>query len=329
MSDPSPSRALNVIVVGAGAMGLLYSGRLWLTRSPNQVALVTRRAHAVATLRQGWDIAEPDGRLREVDCPVEDIDHLPQGAADFAILTTSVYSLAEVGERTLAALGPGGLLITLQNGISAGEELARVVPPDRVVQGATTFIASAAAGCGNSSRARTLLASEGETYLPATAGRLPDLCRWLDQAGLRVHASAAVESVVWTKAIMATSGLLCLALDADFGLAAQSPEFRSLALQLSEEIAGVAAGAGVSIDWALVRERLIALWDGLPRDAQTSLTTQHRAGRRTELEDRFEPIIRLATKTGRPVPGLHAVYSAAKTRIAIDRLRRVIDDRPC
>jgi 2-dehydropantoate 2-reductase len=292
--------------VGAGSIGLLYAGRLSRACPDGDVVLATRRREAVHQLTTGWDIVDHRGRVVSAACPVNLIEGLPASSADVIIMATAIYDVASAARRAAPSLADPGLVITLQNGVNAGELISDAFLGQPVAQGATTFGATAG-------RRSVRVTKSGETILPAIPG-IDSLVEALSNAELSPRVHPDVHAIVWGKTALAVASLVSLVLDEPLGRAVRSPNVRDIAEKASREIIQVANAMGVRIEVGEVLEQLAAAWAQLGEDAEGAVLTQFRSGRQTEVAARLEPILSFAATTGVPTPVLTAIYDLALAR---------------
>jgi 2-dehydropantoate 2-reductase len=129
---------VTIVVVGAGAIGLLVAGRL--ARSAQRTVLLARPRVAEAIARQGLRVLE-GGVLHVADRLVTITDAAEPPDEDrnpeLAILCVKGYD-TEGALGTLAALNPQ-FILTLQNGIGNEEILAERFGAARIIAGAITI----------------------------------------------------------------------------------------------------------------------------------------------------------------------------------------------
>ena len=128
-----------VVVIGAGAIGLLYAGAL-ASVHPDRVFVITRRESLKSALAHGLTLAWPDSaptRISRLEArlPAE----CPAGEADVALVAMAAYDSAEAGKLAQKLLKPDGLCITLQNGLDNQAALAASLGEAPALQGATSF----------------------------------------------------------------------------------------------------------------------------------------------------------------------------------------------
>src|SRR4051812_40203919 len=108
-----PVQALNVVVMGAGAVGCYFGGML--ARAGHQVTLVARPQHVEAIRRDGLRMETKtfDERVR-LDASTE-----PGAARDADLVLFCVKSMdtEHAGRQLKPLLRPGTLVLCLQNGV--------------------------------------------------------------------------------------------------------------------------------------------------------------------------------------------------------------------
>jgi 2-dehydropantoate 2-reductase len=191
------SGGVAIVVVGAGAIGLLVAGRL--AQSSAETALLARPAVAAAIAQHGLRILQ-DGALQIVDGLIVATDPaaLDERVAEpeLAILCVKGYDTAGA-LPALEALRPQ-MVLTLQNGIGNEEILAERFGARRVISGAiTSSVEIEAPG-------RIAVTKSGGIGL-APVDERADIRRWvatLGAAGFRARAYADYRALKWSKALL-------------------------------------------------------------------------------------------------------------------------------
>ena len=126
--------------------------------------------------------------------------------------------------------------------------------------------------------------------------------------------STDIRRVVWEKYLLicAQAGITAVT-GCPSGVVRAVPETWRLYRLLLEELAALAAGAGVRLGPDVV-ERILAAASALGPDTRSSLADDLAASRRLELEALHGYAVRLGQRLGVPTPSLFAVYAALKPR---------------
>jgi 2-dehydropantoate 2-reductase len=214
-----------IVVVGAGAIGLLIAGRLALSSA--KTALLARPAVAAALAQHRLRILQ-DGAVQIVDglAVATDPAALDQCAAEpeLAILCVKGYDTAGA-LPALEALQPR-MVLTLQNGIGNEELLSERFGARRVISGAiTSSVEIEAPG-------RIAVTKSGGIGLAPVDGRA-DISRWiatLSAAGFRTRRYADYRALKWSKALLNMLGNASAAI-LDLPVAAVYADRRLVALE--------------------------------------------------------------------------------------------------
>lgn len=214
-----------IVVVGAGAIGLLVAGRL--AQASVETALLARPAVAAAIAQHRLRILQ-DGILQVVDglTVATDPAALEQSVAEpeLAILCVKGYDTADA-LPTLEALQPQ-MVLTLQNGIGNEELLAKRFGARRVISGAiTSSVEIEAPG-------RIAVTKSGGIGLSPMDRRV-DIDRsvaTLKSAGFRTHLYSDYRALKWSKALLNMLGNATAAI-LDLPVAAVYADRRLVALE--------------------------------------------------------------------------------------------------
>lgn len=289
---------MKIVVLGAGAMGCLYGGRL--ADSGQDVTLVDIwRDHMEAINRDGLTIEETAGtrvvkNLRGV-CAAEEA-----GPADLVIVFVKATATEEAMAQAKCLVGPETMVLTLQNGLGNAEKLCRVLDPKHVVAGVT--------GCGASvlGPGRIRHGGQGDTVIGELDGRISErleaVKKMLDQAGLPAKISTNVSGLVWTK-LIGNIGVNALATLTGLqnGRLLDFPETASLMEMAIKEAMAVAEAQGIrfEVDDPVGHTRELAQKTGTNRCSMLQDVT---AKRGTEIAVMNGAIVELGRALGVPTP---------------------------
>ena len=287
---------MRIAVVGAGALGSAVAAAL---TGAGRDVLVVARGERLRALQAGpLRIAGADG-VHEVAVRAAGVD-APLPAIDIAILCVKTFQL----ETALAGIGPAlageGIVMTLQNGVEAPDQVALAVPGITVAAGrAHGFFEmegpvvrhvgvapSILLGCVHGNRARV------EQVLPeAFAG-----------SGIPAAMAPDIRRSLWEKALLSAGlGSVAAALDVPAGSVLAHPDGPGLLHAALGEVAALACALGVALN-AGDRQRAIDLIGGFPPGATTSLQRDLACGAPSEYAALTGAVQRLATEQGVPHP---------------------------
>lgn len=126
----------HVLIVGAGAIGSYYGGRL--QQAGARVSVVCRSDYDFVR-RDGIRIASHDGDFHFTpDAVVRSVEEAP-GAVDYLVVTTKVLPEINVAEMIRPAVSPQTSLVLLQNGINIETPVHEAFPENLLIS-ALAFI---------------------------------------------------------------------------------------------------------------------------------------------------------------------------------------------
>lgn len=279
--------------MGAGGVGSYLGGML--ARSGADVTLVCRGAHLAAINRSGLTVKSPGkeftAQVRAVQAPVP---------ADVTLLGVKLYDL----EQAARTLPPGGLVITLQNGVTAADEVGALVGAERVAAGAVFLNARLTAP------GEVTSASEINTVVfDRRAQAFADRCV---AAGIDARVAPDMRAELWRKfvPVVALSAVSSLSRQ-PIGPVREDPQLRKLYRQAMQEAADLARASGVALEADIV-ERMLALAERYKYDARVSMLEDLEAGRPLEVEWLSGYVSREAARLEVPAPFHDLAYACLK-----------------
>src|SRR2546426_4850689 len=125
-------QAMKIAVVGAGAMGSVYAGLL--ADAGNEVWAVDRwREHVEAIRERGLRVEGASGdRIARVRATTEPTE---VGEAELVIIATKAMDVQAASESARVLVGPGTLVLSIQNGLGGPDIAASILGEKRVAIG--------------------------------------------------------------------------------------------------------------------------------------------------------------------------------------------------
>ena len=284
--------------MGAGGIGS-YLGAV-LARGGADVTLICRGRHLAAIRDRGLSISTPKESFTVKLAARDDC----AGRADVILQAVKLYDLEASTRQMLPMVGAGTLVVPLQNGVTAVDEVAAIVGADKVL-GATVFLNAHLSAPG-------VVESRSEmdtVVLDERAGAFIELCR---AAGIDARPSADIRAEQWRKflPVAGLSALSCLSRQ-PIGPVRDEPRLRALYRQAMSEAAALARAKGVALE-ADVVERMLALAQRYKYDARVSMLEDLEAGKPLELEWLSGYVSREAARLGVPAPFHDMAYACLK-----------------
>jgi 2-dehydropantoate 2-reductase len=297
---------MRIGIYGIGAVGGLFASLL--ARGGHTLALIARGEHLAAIRRDGLRLATPDGELLTRPELATD-DPAEVGPVDALLVAVKTWQLPQILPSLPSLVGPGTVVLPLQNGVEAAAEIAAAVGPSHVLGGlcgTVTFLTGPGQLSTLSRRHRVEL---GELD-GSRSERVEQLHQAFLAAGLASRVPDDIHAALWEKLLFVASfgGVGALA-RAPAAVLRSVPSSRALLSRAMAEVAAVAAARGVALPPGAV-ERGMAVVDQLPPEGTASLQRDLTAGRRSELDAWSGAVVRLGHEAAVPTP-IHATIYAA------------------
>lgn len=294
---------MKITIIGAGGVGGYFGARL--ARAGFDVTFVARGEHLRAIQRDGLFVKSIDGDFSTG--PVRATGRITGlDAPDLVIVCVKAWQISEIRDDLAKIIHPGSIILPLQNGISAADELAVATGRSHVLGGLCRIISRIESpGVINHFGIEPFIAF-GETDRSHTE-RLTAVKEVFDRAGISCRISGDITADLWKKFIaICVSGLLAVA-RANYGEIRSIPETRKMMISLLQEIHDLAAAIGVHIGDDCVA-KTVAFIDTYPPGSTSSLTRDVWDGRPSEIEYQNGTVVKLAREYGVEVPVNRFVY---------------------
>jgi len=307
---------VRIAVFGSGAVGGYFGGRL--AEAGEDVAFVARGEHLAAIRRSGLRVTSIDGDFVVQPARATD-DPATLGAVDVVLLGVKAWQVAAAAGAIRPLVGPGTVVLPLQNGIEAPDLLADALGAEHVLGGLCRIIGYLVAP-------GQIRHAGAEPYIafgslePSTRDRAEALRTAFGRTrGVRAEIPSDIRAAMWSKFLfIAALGGVGALTRAPVGIIRGDPECRRLLQDAMVEIRAVAVGHGIALPADLVQQTL-AFVDSLPADGTASMQRDIVHGRPSELDAQVGAVVRLGQRVGVAVPLNRIILSAL---LPLERMAR-------
>ena len=234
---------MKIAIVGTGAMGSVYAGLLG--KAGHEVwAIDTWQEHLDAIAGSGLAVSGASGSF------VVDNLHIGRapseaGSCDVWVIATKAADVDAAAAAIAPLLEPDSVVMAFQNGLGAGERVARRIPEDHIVIGIAEGFGSSIPEPGHVHHEGMRLIRIGEMN-----GGLTDRVQRIEQAwhdaGFNVRAFADVHRMIWEKFLCnVTLSAPCAVFDVTVGELMSNPEAWKVALGCTAEAYRLGLAKGV------------------------------------------------------------------------------------
>ena len=289
---------MKISVIGSGAMGSLFGGRLSL--AGHEVVLYdVYRDHVEKVVRDGLAIEDASTGAVAMSHPRASADPKAVDGSNVLVFFVKSTATEQAAAQFAAFAGPDTIALTLQNGLGNEGIIRRFFGPQRTAAGVTsqgaTFI-----GPG-----RIRHAGKGPTHIAMSDGKnekLAALAEALASAGFETHVEKDVAVLVWSKLVINVGINALTAINGQpNGKLLESVEAKAVMADLVAEAIAVAEASGVRIAYD---DPLAAVYDVAGRTGanRSSMLQDFDKGRETEIDFMNGAIVREAAAKGLDVP---------------------------
>jgi 2-dehydropantoate 2-reductase len=289
---------MKISIIGSGAMGSLFGGRLSL--AGHEVVLYdVYREHVEAVKRDGLAIEQAGSGEVTLARPAASVDPEDVRGSQAMIVFVKSTATEEAAKQFVPYASPDTVVLTLQNGLGNEAIIRRYFGAERTAAGVTsqgaTFL-----GPG-----RIRHAGRGPTHIgmaDGSAAKLAPLAAALTAAGFETHVEGDVAGLIWNKLIINVGINALTALTGKpNGRLLDFEETKAIMADLVAEALAVAAARGVRITHA---DSLQTVYEVAKKTGanRSSMLQDFDRGRASEIDFINGAIVREGAELGIPVP---------------------------
>jgi len=302
---------MKIAIVGTGAMGSVYAGLLG--KAGHEVwAIDTWQEHIDTIAASGLHVSGASGSF------VVDNLHVGRsprdaGPSDVWLIATKAWAVEAVAAEIAPLLEPDTVVMAFQNGLGAGERVARHIAAEHIVLGIAEGFGSSIAEPGFVHHEGMRLIRIGEMHGGMT-DRVRRIEKMWNDAGFNVRAYADVTLMIWEKFLCnVTLSAPCAVFDATVGELMSDPDAWRVALGCTSEAYRVALSKGIhfSFDDPL---RYVTEFAATIPNSSPSMRLDHLARRRSEIDAINGEVVTQSRELGLEAPYNETLCAVVRSR---------------
>jgi 2-dehydropantoate 2-reductase len=298
-----PDMAMRILIVGAGAVGGYFGGRL--AQAGRDVTFLVRPSRAKQLRQDGLRIISPHGdavltpkliSATEIDTPY-----------DLVFLSVKAYALQAAMNDFAAAVGPETMILPVLNGMRHVDLLTKRFG-DHAVIGGVCLVATEIDGEGRIVQLADMQQLLYGERTGETTPRLQSLDATLQGAGFDARLSTDIMQAMWEKWIqLACLGAITCLMRGTIGEVVAAPGGAELSLKVVDESAAVATACGHKPSEAILSRHAAAMTaPGSP--LTSSMYRDLRKGAPVEVDHILGDFIERGSAHGAATPLLKAAF---------------------
>jgi 2-dehydropantoate 2-reductase len=301
---------MRILVIGAGAVGGYFGGRL--AAAGRDVTFLVREGRAQQLRRTGLQIFDVVGDVTVEAASLklltaEELKAWPQ-TFDLILLSTKAYSLESAMEDFAPAVGEATVILPLLNGLRHMDALDTRFGAEHVVGGTTYIVADMdAEGCVHSMTGLHDV-SFGERDKAVTE-RVKRMEAAMKGAGFDVRLEADIVAAMWQKWVMlASAGAITCLMRGSIGAVVAAPGGVETAHVILAECAAIATSNGYPPTQAAQAEVTLRLTEP-GSHLRTSMYRDMQKGSRVEADQILGDLLERGRRCGVEAPLVRAAYA--------------------
>jgi len=288
---------MQIAIVGCGAMGSIYAGLL--AAAGNEVLAVdTFQDHVRAINAHGLRVSGASGdrtvRIRAFAEP-------PREYVELVIIAVKAAHAAAAARSAEKLIGPGTLVLTIQNGLGSAAAVAEAVDAERLIVGVAQGFGASLPAPGHAHH-NDMKAIRMGAYAGLAAESVERIAAVWRAAGFDAQAVQDIAAMQWEKLICNVAySAICALTGATVGEVLDDPELGPISLAAATEawLVGRARGVAIEVEDPVAHVREFA---ERMRGAKPSVLLDIEAGRRSEIDVINGAIPREAALAGMTAP---------------------------
>ncbi|MDW3190824.1 MAG: 2-dehydropantoate 2-reductase [Cytophagales bacterium] len=295
---------MKIAVIGVGGVGGYFGGKL--AQAGNDVTFVARGTHGMALMENGLEVRSIQGDFKVPSVKV--VNQITElSSPDLVILAVKSWQVKEVGDQINEILHQDSMVLPLQNGVLAIEELSVKINKHHLISGLCRII-SKVEGPGVISHFGAVPSIVIGEMDHRESYRVQAIQKHFLDAEVDLKVSENIESELWKKFIMICLSGLQAVTRTTLGELRNTPETQAMMQSLLEEVYGLSQKIGIQIHSSYV-EKTMTFIGTLPDETTFSLARDIWDNRPSEMEYQNGTVVQLGARYGYDTPINQFIYS--------------------
>lgn len=302
---------LKIAILGTGAMGSIYAARL--SNAGHSVCAVDVWSdHVNAMNAQGLTIDGPDGRLQTnrlratAELPADE-------SFDLYVIATKAFGVRASAKAIAKTLTPDAMVLTIQNGLGAGDDVAEFVPKSQILLGVAEGF-----GASMSGPAHAVHTSMKQIRLGLMQGAQDDrsyrIAKAWREGGFHIEMYNDIAQLIWEKLLCnVTLSGPCTAFGRNVAKLRLHESEWSIALCCMKEAYEVGTQLGINFSFDDPVQYVTEFAERVGT-AKPSMLQDHEAERMSEIDTINGAILRLGRQLNIPTPFNETICAVIRAR---------------
>ncbi len=302
--SPDPARSPKIVVVGSGAIGSLYAGKLF--QAGAHITMVCRSDYT-AIKKHGITVDSPWGNFHYRPQRIITTPLRYQETPDFVLVALKVLPKIDLASLLRPLVKTGTAIVLLQNGIDIEAPVVDAFPDNELISGlAFVCVNRAAPGMINHLDYGKLTLGAYPRGITAGVSKLSHL---FNQAGVPCKIAPEIRYDRWIKVMWnaAFNSLSVLTGGKDTKTMVENKHLINLIKRIMEEVRRAALTTGCRLPAALIAQHIKATKTMKPY--KTSMLLDYQNGKEMEVEAIVGNIIRIGKQKKLRLPYLTTAYT--------------------
>ncbi len=294
---------MTIAIIGTGGVGGYFGAKL--AKTGYNVKFLARGKNLEVLQNNGLKIKSFKGNF-ELKTVFATDTFSELGQPDLVILAVKAWQIRTIVHEINGILHENSIILPLQNGIFATDELAQVIDRKHIIEGFCRIMSEIESPGVISHTAIEPTITFGETDNSKSV-RILKIKEIFDNADIRSVISEDIQADLWRKFnAICVSGLLAVT-QSSYGEIGEIPETRQMMIELMNEIFAVSQKIGLKIEPDFV-QKTVAYTDTLPYESTSSMSRDILSGKPSEIEYQNGTVVKLGERYGVATPINKFVY---------------------
>ena len=272
---------MKIAIIGTGAMGSVYAGVL--AEAGHEIWAIDSWADHIEQIKSNGLTLEGASGNRTITNLSATTDVNDAADCDLYVIATKADGVGAAAKAVARNMREDSLILTIQNGLGAGERIAKFIDTKNVLLGVAEGFGASMKGPGHAHHNAMRQIRIGEMNGGVTE-RLQTLEAVWKEAGFNANGFADIHQLIWEKYICNVFlSAPCAVFDCTIGELVSNSDWRKIALGCMLEAYQAGKAKGINFSFEDADDYALKFASVMP-DASPSLRLDHVARRKSEID---------------------------------------------